>query len=123
MAQPEPDAEAEPEAAESGAPRPTLVPKFELVLLLDGGAYEHVIPVDSQEEAEFRGSTMPFGRWEVRRYVRSPSIRVGATRRNRVEVTEVGPDVLQHRVVPASHTEDHDDNDPGPGGHNGGDGA
>lgn len=54
-----------------------------MVLLLDRGRVEHVVPVDSWQEAEARGLGLPVGAtWGVRRWKESPKEWVGPIRRN-----------------------------------------
>ena len=69
--------------------RPVLMAMWEMVLILDGGRVEHVVLCESQEQAEWRGSRLRSATWEVRRYMRSPSERVGPRRKNSVVVTKV----------------------------------
>jgi hypothetical protein len=76
-------------------PWPTLFVEWEMVLLLDGGRVEHVVPVADEAEAEWTGSQLGSATWEVRRYWRSPSERVGPRRKNAlvIEEVEVAPGV------------------------------
>jgi hypothetical protein len=97
----EPDSEVNADSQLSPAPVdpwPILEAEWFLVLLLDGGKVEHVVPVASRQEAETRGRALPGGMWGIRHRMVTPPTWVGVYR-NHIAVTEVDPGLFRVKVT------------------------
>jgi hypothetical protein len=90
MTRPDPQLDDADSPLSRDPPRPKLTPEWRLVLILSNG-YEHVVPVDSQAEAEWKGSRLGNAVWRVDHRLVTAWQAVGATRRTRTVIEEVDP--------------------------------